>query len=113
MRMRIMRKLVGGARLASCCMLISTRTCAEHVARCAFNRVLKNCSYSLSGYTYARLLDIFSLKITHYAFKLLRGYVSKSSAALNPLTITWLACELSMRGRPVAALPKRLAHPIN
>ena len=30
--------------------------------------------------------------------KFLRGYVSKSSAALNPLTIT----ELSMRGRPVA-----------
>ena len=28
--------------------------------------------------------------------KLLRGYVSKSSAALNPLTITQLACELSM-----------------
>ena len=27
--------------------------------------------------------------------KLLRGYVSKSSAALNPLTITQLACELS------------------
>ena len=25
--------------------------------------------------------------------KLLRGYVSKSSAALNPLTITQLACE--------------------
>ena len=41
-------------------MLISTRTCAEHVARCAFNRVfIENCSYSLSGYTYARLLDIF------------------------------------------------------
>ena len=39
--------------------------------------------------------------------KLLRGYVSKSSAALNPLTITQLACELSMRGR------SRLAHPIN
>ena len=33
---------------------------------------------------------------------MLRGYVSKSSAALNPLTITQLACELSMRGRPVA-----------
>ena len=31
--------------------------------------------------------------------KLLRGYVSKSSAVLNPLTITQLACELSMRGR--------------
>ena len=31
--------------------------------------------------------------------KLLRGYVSKSSAALNPLTITQLAYELSMRGR--------------
>ena len=30
--------------------------------------------------------------------KLLRGYVPKSSAALNPLTITQLACELSMRG---------------
>ena len=30
--------------------------------------------------------------------KLLRGYVFKSSAALNPLTITQLACELSMRG---------------
>ena len=28
--------------------------------------------------------------------KLLRGYVSKSSDALNPLTITQLACELSM-----------------
>ena len=39
--------------------------------------------------------------------KLLRGYVSKSSAALNPLTITQLACELSMRGRSL------LAHPIN
>ena len=34
--------------------------------------------------------------------KLLRGYVSKSSAALNPLTIKKLACELIMRGRPVA-----------
>ena len=30
--------------------------------------------------------------------KSLRGYVSKSSPALNPLTITQLACELSMRG---------------
>ena len=30
--------------------------------------------------------------------KLLRGYVSKSSAALNPLTITQLACERP-RGR--------------
>ena len=30
--------------------------------------------------------------------KLLRGYVSKSIAALNPITITQLACELSMRG---------------
>ena len=39
--------------------------------------------------------------------KLLRGYVSKSSAALSPLAITQLACELSMRGR------SRLAHPIN
>ena len=28
--------------------------------------------------------------------KLLRGYVSKSSADLNPLTITQLTCELSM-----------------
>ena len=36
--------------------------------------------------------------------KLLRGYVSKSSAALNPLTITQLACELSMRGRSRTAL---------
>ena len=36
--------------------------------------------------------------------KLLRGYVSKSSAALNPLTITQLACELSMRGRSWTAL---------
>ena len=47
MRMRIRRKLVGGARLHVRIMLISTRTCAEHVARCAFNRVLKvieNCS---------------------------------------------------------------------
>ena len=35
---------------------------------------------------------------------LLRGYVSKSSAALNPLTITQLACELSMRGRSLTAL---------
>ena len=33
---------------------------------------------------------------------LLRGYVSKSSAALNPLTTTQLASELSMRGRLVA-----------
>ena len=31
--------------------------------------------------------------------KLLRGYVSNSSAALNPLTFTQLACQLSMRGR--------------
>ena len=31
--------------------------------------------------------------------KLLRGNVSKSSAALNPLTITQLACELGIRGR--------------
>ena len=36
--------------------------------------------------------------------KLLKGYVSKSSAALNPLTITQLACELSMRGRSRTAL---------
>ena len=36
--------------------------------------------------------------------KLLRGYVSKSSAALNPLMITQLACELSMRGRSRTAL---------
>ena len=36
--------------------------------------------------------------------KLLRGYVSKSSAALNPLTITQLACELSVRGRSRTAL---------
>ena len=36
--------------------------------------------------------------------KLLRGYVSKSSAALNPLTTTQLACELSMRGRSLTAL---------
>ena len=36
--------------------------------------------------------------------KLLRGYVSKSSAALNPLTITQLACELSMRGKSRTAL---------
>ena len=39
--------------------------------------------------------------------KLLRGYVSKSSAALNPLTITQLACELSMRGR--TAIYSRIA----
>ena len=31
--------------------------------------------------------------------KFLRVYVFKSSAALKPLTITQLACELSMRGR--------------
>ena len=31
--------------------------------------------------------------------KLLRGYVSKSSAALNPLTITQLAFELSMHAQ--------------
>ena len=36
--------------------------------------------------------------------KFLRGYVSKSRAALNPLTITQLACELSMRGRSRTAL---------
>ena len=36
--------------------------------------------------------------------RLLRGYVSKSSPALNPLTITQLACELSMRGRLRTAL---------
>ena len=35
---------------------------------------------------------------------LLRRYVSKSSAVLNPLTITQLACELSMRGRSRTAL---------
>ena len=29
----------------------------------------------------------------HGRIKLLRGYVSKSSTALNPLTITQLACE--------------------
>ena len=34
----------------------------------------------------------------------LREYVSKSSPALNPLTITQLACELSMRGSLRTAL---------
>ena len=42
--------------------------------------------------------------------KLLRGYVSKSSAALNPLTTTQLACELSMRGR--SRMPGGVAWPI-
>ena len=37
-----------------------------------------------------------------WMIKFLRGYVFKSSAALNPLTITQLACELSMRGRSIA-----------
>ena len=36
--------------------------------------------------------------------KLLRGYISKSSAALNPLTITHLACELSMHRSRTALL---------
>ena len=34
----------------------------------------------------------------------LRGYVSKSSPALNPLTIMQLVCELSMRGSSRTAL---------
>ena len=40
----------------------------------------------------------------HERIRLLRGYASKSSAALTSLTITQLACELSMRGRSRMAL---------
>ena len=43
-------------------------------------------------------------KYSHHGvpLKLLRGYVSKSSAALNPLTVTQLACE-----QPWSMLPYR------
>ena len=42
--------------------------------------------------------------------KLLRGYVSKSSASLNPLTITQLACKRP-RGRSRTALRGAMAQP--
>ena len=67
-------------------------------------------TYSVLNYSYIRNGSTtitstgFSPFSAPWTGKLPRGYVSKSSASLNPLTITQLACELSMRGRSRTAL---------
>ena len=49
--------------------------------------------------------------LAQQAARWVMGYVSKSSAALNPLTITQLACELSMHERYIGRGQRCLAHP--